>query len=676
MDYFTTPYFLFFRETLSSVVLLGLLFVICLMPSTLTISELECVILLFFLGRVVLEVDKVMVAVKAGRRATRRRSRLLLSATHEEGLYIKQDADSSGQTVLLRKFANYLSDCWNMLDLIIVSIYVITFILHMITWVVSTSVSGNRSLAVAGYLYGFIALLLTLRAFGRVMEVARGMGTMQIAVFEILRDLRAIFWLFISTILGFSLAMTKIYVVEASYSSYNGSHKHLKCDASNSFACWWRIAEHLAWSLLGMTSRKFFSSDDSLSNTLGCLLYVLFLVMGVFLLTNILIALLTNTYQQVQDNSLREWSFKKATAINTYSACHPVPVPFNLISMPLVALSKLCQRCFFKRKFFEKPGVDVERRDAALDQVVMKLTRTYFATFGYSFPLTDERRMDQLLHETDKNRQMANQIIRQLFRHQDCEQRTFNAKACAWQSLGIGIENCLLTYEGPVSCTLCDTSKTPTEYHGARCLTPFTRENPRLEVLIQESGERRIVGVGVVYQGYNCHYMPGWIDGTVGYHADDGKIFEARCGDNLGREVADAMAYRGDLMACEVDFDGAKNGVIPIVFFKNSHVVGRTSMEYISGRTELFPYVAMGYKGIRVLAKMCPRASSEAQSSAAVQHITRDPDVYEKLNALRDEMMAMENKRREEAKEFQETLLNEIEKLGRAIRREKNGKCV
>ena len=64
------------------------------------------------------------------------------------------------------------------------------------------------------------------------------------------------------------------------------------------------------------------------------------------------------------------------------------------------------------------------------------------------------------------------------------------------------------------------------------------------------------------------------------------------------------MAYRGDLMACEVDFDGAKNGVIPIVFFKNSHVVGRTSMKYTSGRTELFPYVAMGYKGIRVLAKV------------------------------------------------------------------------
>ena len=108
-----------------------------------------------------------------------------------------------------------------------ICIYVIAFILRIITWAISTSVSGNRSLAVAGYLYGFLALLLTLRTFGHVMEVARGMGTIQIAVFVILKDLRAIFWLFISTILGFSLAMTKIYVVEASYSSFSVSHKHL-----------------------------------------------------------------------------------------------------------------------------------------------------------------------------------------------------------------------------------------------------------------------------------------------------------------------------------------------------------------------------------------------------------------------------------------------------------------
>lgn len=104
----------------------------------------------------------------------------------------------------------------------ILIIYFITFILRMITWGISAPVPGNRPLAVAGYLYGFIAMLLTLRAFGHVMEVARGMGPIQIAVFVILKDLRTIFWLFIATVLGFSLAMTKIFVAGKSYASSDG----------------------------------------------------------------------------------------------------------------------------------------------------------------------------------------------------------------------------------------------------------------------------------------------------------------------------------------------------------------------------------------------------------------------------------------------------------------------
>ena len=56
------------------------------------------------------------------------------------------------------------------------------------------------------------------------------------------------------------------------------------------------------------------------------------------------------------------------------------------------------------------------------------------------------------------------------------------------------------------------------------------------QVLIQESGERRVIALGTVLENYNCHMMPGWLDGTVGYHVDDGRIFERGCAD-LGREV-------------------------------------------------------------------------------------------------------------------------------------------
>ena len=65
------------------------------------------------------------------------------------------------------------------------------------------------------------------------------------------------------------------------------------------------------------------------------------------------------------------------------------------------------------------------------------------------------------------------------------------------------------------------------------------------------------------------------------------------------------MAHRGDLIACEVDFDNQRNSSIPIVFSLNGKEVARTLMKDTAGRTELYPFISLGYEGIRVLAKVC-----------------------------------------------------------------------
>ena len=58
-----------------------------------------------------------------------------------------------------------------------------------------------------------------------------------------------------------------------------------------------------------------------------------------------------------------------------------------------------------------------------------------------------------------------------------------------------------------------------------------------LQVVIQETGDRRFLGIGAVWKGYgDSHSMPGWSKGTVGYHVDDGKIFHAENPDK-GKEV-------------------------------------------------------------------------------------------------------------------------------------------
>ena len=60
-------------------------------------------------------------------------------------------------------------------------------------------------------------MFLTLRAFGHVMETIPRIGTIQIALFQIMGDIGTIFWQFVAAILAFSIAITKVYMAEKSY---------------------------------------------------------------------------------------------------------------------------------------------------------------------------------------------------------------------------------------------------------------------------------------------------------------------------------------------------------------------------------------------------------------------------------------------------------------------------
>ena len=67
------------------------------------------------------------------------------------------------------------------------------------------------------------------------------------------------------------------------------------------FGSWWAMLTHLGWSLLGISEESDpMVSVDGPSETIARLLFGVFLILGVILLLNMLIALLSNTYQQTQ----------------------------------------------------------------------------------------------------------------------------------------------------------------------------------------------------------------------------------------------------------------------------------------------------------------------------------------------------------------------------------------
>ena len=53
------------------------------------------------------------------------------------------------------------------------------------------------------------------------METNEGIGTIQIAFFQIMADVVTVFWQFIAIILAFSIAITKVYMAERSFISDN-----------------------------------------------------------------------------------------------------------------------------------------------------------------------------------------------------------------------------------------------------------------------------------------------------------------------------------------------------------------------------------------------------------------------------------------------------------------------
>ena len=122
-------------------------------------------------------------------------------------------------------FLLLLSDYWNIFDFTSVVIYFVILMLRIVTWVNAGSVANNRALVIAGYLYGLNTLLLTLRTFGQVMEQLKDVGTIQIALFSIPKDVRTVLSQFLAVFLAFSFVITKIYMSERSFIA-NESERH------------------------------------------------------------------------------------------------------------------------------------------------------------------------------------------------------------------------------------------------------------------------------------------------------------------------------------------------------------------------------------------------------------------------------------------------------------------
>ena len=101
----------------------------------------------------------------------------------------------------------------------------------------------------------------------------------------------------------------------------------------------------------------------------------------------------------------------------------------------------------------------------------------------------------------------------------------------------------------------------------AHCLSP---SEPYFELKITDSGDGCYIGVGIGDGSYCTNTMIGWQPGAVGYHADDGRLYQ---GDGRGKAFG-PVCEQGDYMGCGVRFGPTTNDghAKPLkVFFTRNH---------------------------------------------------------------------------------------------------------
>eukprot|EP00058_Branchiostoma_floridae_P002070 XP_002587558.1 hypothetical protein BRAFLDRAFT_95700 [Branchiostoma floridae] len=118
----------------------------------------------------------------------------------------------------------------------------------------------------------------------------------------------------------------------------------------------------------------------------GLSLYGLYLVVAVVILLNMLIAMMSNSYQAIVDNETTEWRFEVTKMMLRYIRDDTtLPVPFNLIPTPKFIYNNVIKKCCLRQRF--KSELDNKERakaenDRRYKEVLSRLVRRYILVRG------------------------------------------------------------------------------------------------------------------------------------------------------------------------------------------------------------------------------------------------------------------------------------------------------
>uniref|UniRef100_A0A8C2AC48 Transient receptor potential cation channel, subfamily C, member 6a n=1 Tax=Cyprinus carpio TaxID=7962 RepID=A0A8C2AC48_CYPCA len=196
-----------------------------------------------------------------------------------------------------------------------------------------------------------IAVVLSFSRIAYILPANESFGPLQISLGRTVKDIFKFMVIFILVFLAFMIGMFNL------YSYYRGAKQN------EAFTTVEESFKTLFWAIFGLSEVKsvVVNNGHKFIENIGYVLYGVYNVTVVIVLLNMLIAMINNSFQEIEDDADVEWKFARAKLWFTYfEEGRTLPVPFNLVPSPksvlglVMGVKGLLQEIFNRHKAIMK----------------------------------------------------------------------------------------------------------------------------------------------------------------------------------------------------------------------------------------------------------------------------------------------------------------------------------
>ncbi|XP_077985518.1 short transient receptor potential channel 4-like isoform X2 [Glandiceps talaboti] len=177
-----------------------------------------------------------------------------------------------------------------------------------------------------------LANILTVLRMINIVIISKQVGPLQISLWGMFNDIVKFLAIFCFVLLAFTIGLTQLYKFYSTLTIINCIDEEGAC--SGGFTSFISTLRTLFWNLFGLIVLEDLQTNANhvLTEGIGEFAFAAYHVIGIIILLNALIAMMSNTYTRIEENSDTEWKFARARLWLDYiQKGSTAPPPFNVI---------------------------------------------------------------------------------------------------------------------------------------------------------------------------------------------------------------------------------------------------------------------------------------------------------------------------------------------------------